>query len=251
MTSGAEDRTEMQTPRRVDLSGIDTVIFDKDGTLIDFHAMWGGWARQLGDRLDDVIRRPVSPDVYATIGFDPTTGRVASRSLLATGTMAGIEETVARVLRRWCPSITAARRATESAWLLPDPIALAVPLADLPAIFGRLRQDGRRLAVVTNDDRAPTDATLRALGIRDSVEATVCADDGFAVKPAPDAVFAVCHAFRTDPSRVAVIGDTPADLAMAREAGARLVIGVRSGLGSEDDLTAADVTLDSIGTLLD
>jgi phosphoglycolate phosphatase len=124
-------------------------------------------------------------------------------------------------------------------------------LGDLPAIFGRLRQDGRRLAVVTNDDRAPTDATLRALGIRDSVEATVCADDGFAVKPAPDAVFAVCHAFRTDPSRVAVIGDTPADLAMAREAGARLVIGVRSGLGSEDDLTAADMTLDSIGTLLD
>src|SRR4026207_7786 len=135
----------MPAPRRVDLSGIDTVIFDKDGTLIDFHALWGGWARPLGARLDDVIRRPVSPDVYATIGFDPTTGRVASRSLLATGTMAGIEETVARVPPRGPPSTPAARRATESAWLLPDPIALAVPLGDLPAIFGRLRQDGRRL----------------------------------------------------------------------------------------------------------
>ena len=32
----------------VDLTGIDVVIFDKDGTLIDFHAMWGGWARGLG-----------------------------------------------------------------------------------------------------------------------------------------------------------------------------------------------------------
>src|SRR6476659_491932 len=158
MTSD-ESRSKAERPPGLDLTGIDTIIFDKDGTLIDFHAMWGGWARKIGDRLDDGIRRPVSLDVYATIGFDPTTGRVAPGGLLANGTMVGIEETVARVLRRWCPSIAAARRATESAWLLPDPIALAVPLADLPAIFGRLRQDGRRLAVVTNADRAPTDGT--------------------------------------------------------------------------------------------
>ena len=130
-----ESRIKAERPPRLDLTGIDTVIFDKDGTLIDFHAMWGGWARQLGDRLDDVIRRPVSLDVYATIGFDPTTGRVAAGGLLATGTMAGIEETVARVLRRWCPSIAAARRATAAAWLVPDPARLAVPLGDLPSLF--------------------------------------------------------------------------------------------------------------------
>jgi phosphoglycolate phosphatase len=213
--------------------------------------MWGGWARQLGDRLDLVIRRPVSPDVYATIGFDPTTGRVAPGGLLATGTMAGIEETVARVLRRWCPSIAAARRATAAAWLVPDAAALAVPLGDLPSVFHRLRADGRRLAVITTDDRAPTDATLRALGIREAVEAMVCGDDGFAVKPAPDAVIAVCHAFRTEPSRVAVVGDTPADVAMAREAGAGLMVGVRSGIGTDDDLATADVVVDSVDGLLD
>ena len=246
-----EGRTEAERQRRIDLTGIDTVIFDKDGTLIDFHAMWGGWARQLGDRLDEVIGRPVSPDVWATIGFDPTTGRVAPGGLLATGTMAGIEETVARVLRRWCPSIAAARRATAAAWLVPDPGALAVPLGDLPSILHRLRADGRRIAVITTDDRGPTEATLRALGIRDSVEAMVCGDDGFGVKPAPDAVIAVCHAFRTEPSRVAVVGDTPADVAMAREAGAGLVIGVRSGIGTDDDLATADVVVDSVDGLLD
>ena len=213
--------------------------------------MWGGWARQLGDRLDDVIRRPVSPDIYATIGFDPTTGRVAPGGLLATGTMAGIEETVARVLRRWCPSIAAARRATAAAWFVPDPAELAVPLGDLPSIFRRLRADGRRIAVITTDDRAPTDATLRALGVREWVEAIVCGDDGFGVKPAPDAVIAVCHAFRTEPSRVAVVGDTPADMAMAREAGVALTIGVRTGIGSEADLATADVVVDSVDALLD
>ena len=213
--------------------------------------MWGGWARQLGARLDDVIRRPVSPDVFPTIGFDPTTGRVAPGGPLATGTMAGIEETVARVLRRWCPSIAAARRATAAAWLVPDPAALAVPLADLGAIFGRLRAEGRRIAVITTDDRAPTDATLRALGIREHVAALVCGDDGFALKPAPDAVIAVCHAFRTEPAKVAVIGDTPADLAMARQAGAGRIVGVRSGVGVAEDLVLADVVIDSVAALLD
>ena len=212
--------------------------------------MWGGWAMGLGQRLDAVIRRPVSPDVFATIGFDPSSGRVSPGGPLATATMAGIEETVARVLRRWCPSIAAARRATAEAWSVPDPATLAVPLADLATLFGRLRSEGRRIAVVTTDDRAPTDATLRALGVRSEVEAMVCGDDGFAVKPAPDAVIAVCHAFRTEPDRVAVIGDTPSDVAMARAAGAGLVVGVRSGVGSEADLAAADVVIDSVAALL-
>jgi phosphoglycolate phosphatase-like HAD superfamily hydrolase len=233
----------------VDLTGIEVVIFDKDGTLIDFHAMWGGWARTIGDRLDGAIRRPVSPDVYATIGFDPSTGRVAPGGLLATGTMAGIEETIATVLRRYCPSTAAARRATQAAWFLPDP-ARAVPLADLELLFGRLRDGGRRIAVVTTDDRAPTETTLRALGIRPLVGALVCGDDGFAMKPSPDPVVAVCHAFRSEPSRVLVVGDTRADLEMGRSAGAGRVVGVRSGVTGAADLADADVVIDSVADLL-
>jgi phosphoglycolate phosphatase-like HAD superfamily hydrolase len=232
------------------LDGIDVVVFDKDGTLIDFHAMWGGWARGLGDRLDAVIRRPVSLDVFAAIGFDPASGRVAPGGELATATMAGIEETVARVLRRWCPSISAARRATEAAWTLPDPVALAVPLGDLRGIFGRLRADGRRIAIVTTDDRGPTLATLRSLGVRDDVRAMVCGDDGFAMKPEPDPIFAICQAYQREPDRVLVVGDTPADIAMGRAAGAGRVIGVRSGLGTDADLRDADGIIDSIADLL-
>ena len=212
--------------------------------------MWGGWARELGARLDATIRRPVSLDVFATIGFDPSSGRVAPGGALATATMAGIEEIVARVLRRWCPSIAAARRATAAAWFVPDPTALAVPTADLVPLFDQLRAIGLRIAVVTTDDRGATDATLRGLGVRDRVEATVCGDDGFEVKPAPDAVFAVCHAFQTEPARVTVVGDAPADLAMARAAGAGRVIGVRSGVGTDADLAGADTIIDTVGDLL-
>ena len=210
--------------------------------------MWGGWARELGERLEAAVRRPVAPDVFAAIGFDPSSGRVAGGGPLATSTMAAIEDTVATILRRWCPSVAAARRATETAWFVPDP-GLAVPLADLPALFGRLTDAGRRIAVVTTDDRAPTDATLRALGVRPLVGAMVCGDDGFTMKPAPDPVLAICQAMETRPERVVVLGDTAADIAMGNAAGAGLVIGVRSGVGRDADLTGASQVLDSVAQL--
>jgi phosphoglycolate phosphatase len=233
------------------LDGVDLVVFDKDGTVIDFHAMWGGWARELGSRLEQSVGRPVAPDVFAAIGFDPSSGHVAVRGPLAVGTIASMRDTVEAVIRRWCPNTAAARRATDAAWLEPDPVAHAVPLADLAALFGSLAGSGRRIAVVTHDDRAPTDATLRSLGVRDEVEAIVAADDGFALKPAPDAVLAVSAALRVPPARIAVVGDTPADLEMGRAAGAAVVIGVLSGLGSQSDLEPiADRVIPSIGALL-
>ena len=211
--------------------------------------MWSGWALELGTRLEAAARRPVAPDVFAAIGFDPSSGRVAAGGPLATSTMAGIEEVVSAVLRRWCPSVAAARRATEAAWFVPDPAALAVPLTDLAGLFEELRERGRRIAVVTTDDRGPTDTTLRALGVRGAVAALVCGDDGFAMKPAPDPVFALCQALQTEPPRVAVVGDSPADIAMARAAGAGRVVGVLTGVGTAADLAEADVVLESIAEL--
>ena len=211
--------------------------------------MWGTWARELGRRLEASVRRPVAADVYAAIGFDPSRGRVAAGGPLAIGTMAEIESTIATVLRRWCPSVAAARRAVAEAWFVPDPMSSAVPLTDLPALFAHLRDGGRRIAVATTDDRAPTDATLRHLGIRAHVAAMVCGDDGFALKPAPDAILALCQALQTTPDRVAVVGDSPADMAMGKAAGAGLVIAVRTGIGRDADLTEADLIVDSVAAL--
>jgi phosphoglycolate phosphatase len=233
------------------LDGIELVVFDKDGTLIDFHAMWGGWATELGRRLEGATGRPVAGDVFATIGFDPTTGRVGPGTPLAAATMAEIRELIAAVIRRWCPSVAAARRAVDAAWFTPDPVATAKPLTDLPRLFGSLRGAGRLIALATTDDRAPTEATLHALGVRNDVSALACGDDGVGVKPDPRMLLAICEVLRVAPARTAMIGDTLADLTMARNAGAGLVIGVLSGIDDPDRLApAADLILPSIADLL-
>lgn len=231
------------------LDDIDVVVFDKDGTLISFEAMWVGWARELGGRLELATRRPVAGDVYATIGFDPTLDRVIPGGPLAVATMDGIRDLVGAVLRRWCPSVSAARRVLAEAWYEPDPVATAVPLADLPALLGAIRATGRRIAVATTDDRRPTEATLAGLGLADLVDNVICGDDPGPTKPDPAALAAIADRLGAPIARTAMVGDTPADLRMAREAGARS-IGVASGVTGRAELAPdADIVLGSVAEL--
>jgi phosphoglycolate phosphatase len=232
------------------LEGIDLVVFDKDGTIIDFGTMWSGWAEDLATALRAATGRTVDVPLFAMLGYDPARRAVRPRGGLAATPMARLRERTAAVLVETGLSEAEAERALGTAWHAPDPVALAHPLADLNALFGRLRRAGRRVAVVTTDDRDPTERTLAALGLTGAVDALVCADDGLPVKPAPDPVLRVCAALGVVPGRTAVIGDAPADLRMARAAGAALAIGVLTGVGGRADLEPlADVVIDSVEDL--
>ncbi len=232
------------------LDGIDLVVFDKDGTLISFEAMWVGWARELGGRLEAATRRPVAGDVFLTIGFDPTRDRVVPGGPLAIATMDGIRDLVGAVLRRWCPSVPAAMRILAEAWFEPDPVATAVPLADLGAVLGAIRASGRRIAVATTDGPRPTEATHAGRGLSGLVDDVVCGDDPAPTKPDPETISAIAGRLGTTATRTAMVGDTPADLRMARDAGARS-IGVISGVTGADALAPlADVLLGSVAELL-
>jgi phosphoglycolate phosphatase len=188
--------------------------------------------------------------VVTTIGFDPVANRILPGGPLALGTMGQLEELVGAVLRRWCPSVSAARRILAEAWFEPDPVASAVPLADLREVFGALREAGRRIAVATTDDRRPTEATLAALGVTAFLEDVVCGDDDGPTKPDPAALAGIGRRLGVVPDRVAMVGDTPADLRMARAAGAR-AIGVASGVASASELEPdADLVFDSIASLV-
>jgi phosphoglycolate phosphatase len=139
----------------------------------------------------------------------------------------------------------------DAAWFEPDPVATAVPTADLVGLFAALRGGGRTIAVATTDDRAPTEATLRALGIRGDVAALACGDDGVGVKPDPAMLLALCATVGIAPEHSAIVGDTPADLAMGHAAGAGRVVGVLTGVGGRSDLEPlADAVLGSVGELL-
>lgn len=232
------------------LDGIDLVVFDKDGTLIEFGSMWGGWADALVASLEARTGRPIAGPLQAMLGYDPETGAVRPDAGLAATPMARLRERTLDVLLAAGVGRADAERALEAAWYAPDPVALARPVTDLHALFARLRAAGCRVALATSDDREPTERTLDALGLTGEIDAIVCADDGPAVKPAAEMVLHLCAVVGVAPGRTAVVGDAPADLHMARAAGAGLTIGVLTGVGRRADLEPlADAVIASVEDL--
>jgi phosphoglycolate phosphatase-like HAD superfamily hydrolase len=228
------------------------VIFDKDGTLIDFHSMWGGWVEELARRLGAASRRPVSEALFHAMGYDEASRRVLSEGKLAATPMAQLYDLTMDVMIEAGLPPKSAQAMVAHAWHAPDPVALARPCADLNALFTRLGERGLKIAIATTDDRSPTIATLAGLGLASFVDALVCADDGVPVKPAPDMVWDVCRAVGVDPAQAIVVGDTAADLQMGRAAGAGRVVGVLTGVSLAGDLTPlADVVMASVGKLMD
>jgi phosphoglycolate phosphatase-like HAD superfamily hydrolase len=234
----------------VPLDGIDLVVFDKDGTLIEFGAMWAGWAAGLAESLRAATGLPIAPPLFAMLGYDPATRAISPHGGLAATPMTRLRDRTRAILVAAGLGEAEAEGALEVTWHAPDPVALARPLGDLAALFGRLHDDGRRVAVATSDDRDATERTLAALGVANLVDAIVCADEGIPVKPAPEMVLHLCAVLGVAPGRTAVVGDSPADLAMAHAAGAGLTVGVLTGVGARADLEPlADAVIVSVEQL--
>lgn len=226
------------------------IIFDKDGTLIDFDAMWGGWVVFLAEQLRQVSGLEVRSALCLAMGYDDENKKVLAHGKLAATPMSQLYELTVEVMHSLGQTMEDAKRTVEKGWCIPDPVLLAKPFTDTRALFSQLHEKNIKIAIATTDDRAPTQAMIEAFDIEEYISSMVCADDGIKAKPFPDMVLTLCERMKVEPSKVMVIGDTTADLKMARSAGAGLVVGVLSGVSNARDLVSyADILIESVDEL--
>ncbi|MGQ9516129.1 MAG: HAD family hydrolase [Anaerolineae bacterium] len=214
------------------------VAFDKDGTLVDLHSQWVPWTMHLLDRLPEQVseNRALVEHVAGSLGFDINERRILPDSPLATASRRELFVVIATALYQcgmpwvtaWDVSHKLEEGFEEGMWVKPR--------GDLRRLFDHLHQKGIRTAVVTTDRRANTQAVLVSLNIIDLVDCLVCADDGFAVKPAPDMLAEAMRCAGVRPDETVMVGDTIYDMLMADRAGVQARIGIINGGGSEDML---------------
>ncbi|HEU5102329.1 MAG TPA: hypothetical protein VFU22_25075, partial [Roseiflexaceae bacterium] len=92
-------------------------IFDKDGTLIDFDTMWGGWIVDLARHLEAAAYISFAPQLFDAVGFDPATGAVAPAGPLAIATMDDLQALAGEVLRAAGLTAASAAATIEAGWV--------------------------------------------------------------------------------------------------------------------------------------
>lgn len=219
------------------------ILFDKDGTLLDYAATWmpANRAAALAAARGDAA---LSHRLLVASGYDPDEDRVGGNAVLAAGSNREIAARWLDHLKGWDHD-----ELTE----LLDTVftehggTQAVPVTELQPLLTRLQARRLRLGVATNDSRRGAEASLRPFGILPLLDFLAGYDSGHGFKPEPGMVHAFCVATGLSPAEVMVVGDNLHDLEMGRRAAAGLVVGVLSGNGRRDDLAAhADHVIESI-----
>jgi len=210
------------------------ILFDKDGTLLDFHATWMPAYRSAAEIVSRDAGHPELADRLLAIGgYDHQTGRCKSGLALASGTNADI----ARLWAQACGLDDGMQLVTRLEGIFArEAAARAVPVGDLAALFTRLTERGLHLGIATMDSEALAHATMSLFQIGAFLSFVCGYDSGFGEKPGPGMVAAFCDRLGLEPAEVMVVGDTLHDLHMGRAAGAGLVVGVLSGTGTRDIL---------------
>ena len=221
------------------------VLFDKDGTLVDFDRTWAG-TMMAGARDFAGGDEKLAVALCEAVGWDSARGTFAPDAFFANNPNA-------LIAKRW-REITAKPFSAHDAGRLDAIFARAIlgsvaPLGDLKAVVGRLRGRGLVLGVATNDSRVSSEQQLMALGVGEEFVFVTGYDGPCPPKPDPEAVREFARLAGCRPDEIAVVGDSENDMNLARAGGA-LAIAVAADEGHRTVLAKmADLTIASIDDL--
>ena len=225
---------------------ISGILFDKDGTLLDYARSWVPVNYELA-RIAAGGDEALARTLLLAGGMDPDTGYVTPDSLLAAGNTVEIAE---GMVAAGAP-FTVEALAAHFDGLFANSAQLAVAVTDLAQFFATMHARGYWLGVASSDNEASIRATAKRFGFEDYLHYVAGYDSGFGTKPQPGMVLGFCAATGLEPHQIAVVGDNNHALHMGRNAGAGLTVSVLTGTGSRESLSqASDYCLNDITELV-
>ena len=207
------------------------ILFDKDGTFVDFEKTWG-------TATFEVIRHLSAGDPAA---FDRIVDAmhydVPGRRFRATSPLiAGAPDSYVHL---WADALG---RANDGAMLdelnrgfADETLRALAPIGRPASVMEALHGRGLKLGLATNDTEASGRAQVAALGLHGFLDFFAGYDSGHGAKPDAGMVLAFARAIGAAPEQIAMVGDSAHDMNAARAAGA-LAIAVLTGPATRQTL---------------
>ena len=185
--------------RFLDFEGVDAVVFDCDGVLVDSEPVsqrcWAETLAEFGVEMEGPFSR--------------WAGRTDAAIAEHHAALAGVP---AHVLLDRAAAVLADVVEREGVDVYSDTAAALERLGG-----------GVLAAVATNSERWRLDLLLKAAGMADWFDAAVASDDVAHPKPAPDVYLRAAELLGIEPGRCLVVEDSPTGVAAARAANMRVV----------------------------
>lgn len=188
-----------------DVSDLQAVLWDMDGTLLESENLWDIGLRRLSEHLGGPMTEATRE---ATIGSSTP---FALATVFDSLGLARTPEAIAQA-RTWLYSLMGEMFAAGLPWRPGAREALAL-----------VRSLGLGSALVTNTERELCDFALGTLG-RENFDHSVCGDEVPAGKPDPAPYLRAAELLGVDPARCLAVEDSPTGAASAEAAGCTVLV---------------------------
>ncbi|MGC5774247.1 HAD family hydrolase [Paenibacillus pabuli] len=230
------------------------ILFDKDGTLLDFLQLWGPWAESLLNQLESKL---TELGASFTVEREQVLGTVRDREGHLIGydlqgplAIATVDESNGLLAGQlyaagmpWNEAITTIRHFSSAAMHEVRQRKRAEPMPGLIAFLQSCQEAGIPLAVVTSDSTIAAEEHMDWMGIRSYFTSIVGSDRVSRGKPDGEAAVLACSELHIHPKQAVVIGDSNGDMQMGRNAGVSYRIGFCPLVEGSDYLHDADVII--------
>lgn len=202
------------------------IIFDKDGTLIDFDSFWIS------------VSEYALKEILMFAGADMTLGKEITEALGVRDGSADIEGILCSgtydMISDVCYNILSKHGCAVDRGLLSEKVlksfrssvskGVIEPVCDnIRDVFEELRNENITIALVTTDESVITMKCLDALGITEFFDIIYTDDGVHPAKPDPYCINEICKNQSLDKSELIMVGDTLTDMYFAENGGIRAV----------------------------
>ena len=217
------------------------ILFDKDGTLIEFDKSWEKIGVRLVDKLLETF--PVHDKEVAHRQLGIVDDKIVPDSIMGSGSLGDMIKSFNKVTGEdtsdWARNTSQElvdTRVPENNWI-----------EGVQETIQELRNEGYKIGIVTSDTKKGVDQFLEETQSKELFDLIISTETHAEEKPNPKVLNPLFDAYDVSPDQVAIIGDTTNDMKTAVNAKLGLSIGVLTGIAKREELheADADVIIDS------